>query len=208
MFNLVEVPIIKDLRLTKPLTYWSHVLDEVSMEWFDKDGFELTSLEQFIYVMNDIKLNGHLRNLCAQHTWFTLPENNGFDLDHSMILYRFKLDNELLNQVKYKSAEKPLLKKLLHIKPKYGLDFDLNWLGDDEPLEVFHFEYDTNSFDEFLKTKQELEHIIMNTDWFAFKDMLLRNQDLWKPLKGFAQNNWKARQLGFDKAETLEKVWQ
>ena len=89
--------------------------------------------------------------------------------------------------------------------PKWGFDFALEYYDESEYFEVLHFEYDYNNYEEAEYCKNRIEAKINDTDWKDFALLLKKKKDQWISLKGFEQNNFKAKLWGLMKAEDTVK---
>jgi len=176
--------------------------------FYDKDGFELTSLEKEYYSVSGFRdyLKNFLNHICFQEQWFELRTNKNFILDHSLILHRCSFKGDAKQQLQDNLKKLPKLSYLLQCPTKWGLDFSLDYVSNNgELVEVLHIEYDTKSYNEFLNYKLYFENFVQTTDWNYFANFLLKKKNEWAHLVGFDQNNWKARQLGFKQAEITHK---
>lgn len=180
-----------------------------NLKYFDKDGFELTPLERVIYDYHAVPINDHLNNHCNQLDWFVQKDNpvKGVVLDHAMILHRFAVGGLLREQLERVVDIAPVFHKILQIKPKWGLDFNLDYYDELGPLELFHVEFDTRDYEEAYVQKTVIENFILSMDWMYVVERLRATEDEWKNLSGMKQNDWKAKFLGFDKAEQTQKAW-
>ena len=78
---------------------------------------------------------------------------------------------------------------------------------DGEMFEVLHIECDFNDFNEFRDKLYEFEYRINRMDFEDSARRIWRARDEWRHLKGFTQNDWKAKYLlGWDKSEYTEKA--
>lgn len=186
----------------------SSFLDTKNVWYYDKDGFELTKLEQEFYKVSGfgIFLNDCLNHCCWQEPWFELSDNN-FILDHSLVLHRCSFTGDARQQLLESVKKVPRLSYLLKSLSKWGLDFNLDYIDNEGKLtEVIHIEVDMKNYHDFLQRKEELENFVLSTDWKHVYKFLDLNRNKWECLVGFEQNDWKARQLGFKKAEITHKA--
>jgi hypothetical protein len=180
------------------------VINEQYIRYFDNDGFELSYLEQEYYRENNINLTSCLNHVCDQKVWLE-GSSNGLKIDHALILHRWEFQGEAREQlIKYKHRF-PELNKYLMLKPKWGIDFALEYYDNDNAIEVMHFENDYPTYGAALQAKNYFEAKILSTDWIDFAKFLIRNKDKWQHLKGMTQNDWKASHWGLNKAEETIK---
>ena len=181
-----------------------------SMKFFDKDGYELNKLEQLYYEANDVNVSEKHLYHTANHLWWILPEENlkiGPVLDHSLINTRWSYAGEAREQILDHLSNNPLLKKLLDIKPKFGIDFSLDWIDEDSCFELFHIELDRFNRDEIQRYKQKAERIILNTDWKSAGLGVKSRISEWFNLSSDDQSDWKARHFGWHRAFDNRKVY-
>jgi len=204
-------------RLLNPfLTETPVCFEEVSEEkftehnvlYYDKDGFELTLLEQEFYYSSGYRrfMTNCLNHSCWQQPWMEISHNN-FILDHALILHRCAFIDKAKEQLVKFLKKIPRLAYLLKCPVKWGLDLSLDFVDNNGNLtEVIHIEIDTKHYHEFLSQKEKLQTLVLSTDWEHFYKFLDQHRKKWDRLEGFDQNNWKARHLGFKKAESTLKA--
>jgi hypothetical protein len=188
----------------------SKAVDNILLEdfiYYDKDGFELNRAEQKFYAeMNYPVHHNILNHTCWQEPWFELTDTTKLLLDHSMFLCRCNYDQEALAQLHYLSKQLPQVNFVIRTKAKWGFDFALDAVVDNNVFEVIHIEYDHNDYDYFCDRMTQFANTVLQTDWIHAADNIWKNRDQWQHLKGFAQNDWKAQfLLGWSKAEYTEK---
>ena len=196
-----------DLDLSLKLRVSNDVINEQYIRYFDNDGFELSFLEQEYYRENNIKLSSQLNHPCCQKEWFICKDER-FKVDHSLLLQRYYFVGEAELQLLSKKEKFPQLNKYLRLKPKWGLDFALEFYDNNHAIEVIHIEMDYNNYYAALEAKAKLEEKILNTDWYHFTDSLKFKKLQWQHLPGMEQNDWKARHWGLNKAEFTQKAFQ
>lgn len=210
MFTVLEVPLDKNPSCTNTINAcW---LSRDSVKYFDKDGFELTPLEQKYYEANGFKNkigSGCLYHTCWQEPWFYLNREDNFLIDHTMILHRCDFKEDALIQLYKYNKRLPQLNYLIQCKQKWGIDFSLDYydVDTDKIYEVIHIEQDTSNFNEFVELKSNFESFVLNTDWNHAVKILLKQKDKWQSLEGMESNDWKAKFFGYNKAEiTLKSI--
>lgn len=177
-----------------------------SVDYFDKDGFELTELEQEYYMVNRLPVSSILNHYCSQQPWFIMAEVNKFILDHSIVLHRCNFEEHAREQLIFYKPNHPKLTYLLQCKQKWGLDFCLDYFDGEEMYEVIHIETDFFTLEECTAYKENIEKFVLATDWENAAKQLILKKDEWFSLTGFAQNDWKAKYFGFPKAELTHKA--
>lgn len=198
--NFIESPVITT-RIADSL------FTEKNIQYFDNDGFKPNLLEKEYYAAQGIRLEDCLGFHGARYTWCTISDMPNFILDHSMILTRCSYGGDALAQLKHHSKQFPYLKKYLLAKPKWGLDFALEYFDENTYIEVLHIEQDYNTYEKAQQAKAEFEYRILSTDWISFTRNIVNKRIEWEKLQGMARNDWKAREWGLKKAETTLKAF-
>jgi hypothetical protein len=177
-----------------------------SIIYYDKDGFELTTLEVEYYRKNKIYLSNCLNNTACQKPWMLLTNNDSrLSIDHSMLLERYSYAGDALDQLIQHSSRILGLHRLIATKFKWGIDFSLDYIANDEVTDVIHIEIDSQHLDKMLEVKHKTETILLNTDWVNGAKTLRQLKHKWIDLEGHAQSDWKARYFGFPYAENVRK---
>jgi hypothetical protein len=178
---------------------------------FDKDGYEVpTPLEHLHYEANGIELNREIQfHIAPVQEWYRDIEQSehGLVLDHCMLLTRYAFDGEAREQIKKVCVNRPILQKLLNIKPKWGIDFSLDYVTHDVVMEVIHIEQDFDNVEEAYDAKERLEHIINNTDWYEGAMRLYQRKDEWINLSSDDHSDYKAQFFGWERAFDNKKVF-
>lgn len=209
MFKLNNIEVHRNPTCTHTVN--SKHFSSESLKYFDKDGFELTPLEQHYYnasgYQNKIG-SGCLYNTCWQEPWFTLEDSNDFIIDHSMVLHRCDFTGDAAIQLYEHNKKLPQLNYLINCKKKWGLDFSLDYVDVDSNkiYEIIHIEQDSNNYEQFLELKDKFENFVLFTDWNKAAKVLLKQKEKWLNLNGMAQNDWKAKFFGYSQAESIIKT--
>ena len=175
--------------------------------YYDKDGFELNRAEQKYYQICGYKLDHTLNHHAYQVPWYTSSDPT-LIVDHSLILYRCGYRGDAERQLRALKESIPQTSLMLMTKPKWGFDFALDSIDQDGNIfEVLHIEYDTINYDEFVQELNSVQLQIDNIDWHSASKAILEHREDWQYLRGFAQNDWKARYLlNWQRAEYTEKT--
>ena len=178
---------------------------------FDKDGYEVPApLELEYYKSNNVIMNTEIQyHIAPVQEWFTDTEKSehGLVLDHCMILTRYALAGEAREQLEEVAKNRPIVNKLLSIKPKYGIDFSLDYVTHDVIMEVIHIEQDFTTLEEANEAKEKLEHIIDTTDWYQGVVDLQRKKHEWETLSSDDHSDYKAQFFGWHRAFDNKKVF-
>lgn len=203
MFKLSNHQLIQDITCSSidDLAI-SYLLNDI--EYFDKDGYELTPLEKYFYHISGFWLNSFLYKQFLGFPWLSLDHNNIF-IDHSMALMRCDFTGAARQTIEMLRPKNRKLSYLLQIKRKWGFDIDINCYKDDSIFEVLHLEYDTYEYQQALDIKQELETYFLSCDIDDVAEKIWQKRDTWQKLHGYNQNFWKAKYLGFKFSEDTRK---
>lgn len=195
--------------LTKPIERLQ--VETLPFKDFDKDGYEVpTPLEYLHYEINGINLNREIQyHIAPVQEWYTDTESSehGLVLDHCMLLTRYAFAGEAKELIKQVSRHRPILQKLLNIKPKWGIDFSLDYVTHDIVMEVIHIEQDFDNIEEAEQAKAKLEHIIDTTDWYDGAMQLWKRKDEWINLSSDDHSDYKAQFFGWHRAFDNKKVF-
>jgi len=195
--------------LTKPIQQLD--AETLPLRDFDKDGYEVPApLELAYYKSNNVIMNTEIQyHIAPVQEWFTDTENSehGLVLDHCMILTRYALAGEAREQLEEVAKNRPIVNKLLSIKPKYGIDFSLDYVTHDVIMEVIHIEQDFTTLEEANEAKEKLEHIIDTTDWYQGVVDLQRKKHEWETLSSDDHSDYKAQFFGWHRAFDNKKVF-
>lgn len=193
-----------DLYLTKPIQ-----CNRPAFECFDKDGFDLTMFEALCYEVNGFPIDRSANRLVCRHKWIRSIPTYQVKIDHSYICSRFGFKGELAEQIDELAFHHnmPELRKLLQIRPKMGIDINLEWeYGEDgRVMDLFHYEEDFIEGDPRLRI-EHLEKLITETEWDVIAEELNETREEWEYLTGDDQNDHKARLVGLERAYKTYKV--
>jgi hypothetical protein len=187
-------PIPNDLLLFEHLNY------------FDRDGYELTVLERSIHNHFGIPLGHCLNHTSVCDNWVYQTHECSIVLDHSLISHRYSYEGEARKQIEILCHKRPELKKLLAIKSKYGIDFSFDYIDENNCFELIHIEYDSYNYDDIHNAAIKLSSIIMNTDFKQLAFSLIDEKEKWEKLNSDDQSNYKAKRFGFKRAFNNQKA--
>lgn len=181
----------------------------LSMDFFDRDGFELNELEQALYRRNMIDIGEQHLNHTANHIkWIEHDANDDprIMIDHSCLQQRHDYIGEGREELQIASNHRRELKKLLAIVPKWGIDFNIDYVGE-TVMELFHIEVDRRSYDDIMDQKYLAERLILRTDWVNVANIFHKKRDQWEHLPADDQIEWKVNYLGWPRVYDTRKVF-
>jgi hypothetical protein len=187
------------------------LVDTLPLKDFDKDGYEVPALlERAYYEAQGIQLNHEIQyHIAPVKPWYLDEEDSEQELvlDHCMLLQRFALGGEAKLQVEETIEARPILQKLLSIKPKWGIDFSLDYVSKDIVMEVIHIEQDFDNLEQAQEAKMKLENIIEKTDWLDGAKQLIKRKAEWINLSSDDHSDYKAQFFGWHRAFDNLKVF-
>ena len=213
---------MKDLTLTDATFdsngYWVKPIPEYyrlsarDVDLFDQNGYDLTDIEKIFALLNNNKAKTHRDHRFAlKQDWLIQisSKDEGALLNHSLLFERKGYSGEALEQLQRWAQDLPLLNKITSIRPKWGLDFSMDWVDrKGNAFEILHWEYDGFNHDEILAVKQQFETTVLNIDWDDAGIQLLKRKDQWHHLDFFSQSDWKCNFFGVEKERFKMIIWK
>lgn len=195
-----EVPLASE----KPLVYYVADL-------YDQNGYDLSYTEQlYCNVNHGHKENHRAHKVALRKKWFEQSyKNEGAVLNHAMLFERKGYAGAAREQLQQWAKTYPAYYKLLNIKPKWGLDFSMDYYDSQgNTLEVLHWEYDGFDYNEINQIKQKMEPILLSIDWDDGAKQLIKKKDEWYSLDFFAQSEYKCNYFGICHERWKMVVWE
>jgi len=197
---------------------WHHPIAKLTflptpedVELFDQNGYDLTRIEQHYASSNKTDFENHRSHIVAlKKPWFKTADNliEGTVLNHSLLFERKGYAGLALNQLTHWAQELPLLHKVIAMRPKWGLDFSMDYVDrKGNAFEVLHWEWDSFNYDEIQSVKAQVEPLLLNTDWTDAAEQLLKRKSEWFDLDFFAQSDWKCKYFGIIKERFKMVIW-
>lgn len=208
-----------DLSVTKnqfnPDGYWHDrmakllyipIADDIDL--FDQNGYDLTVIEQH-YAGNNCKTHRSHR-MALKQDWIVQPAKiSGAVLNHSLLFERKGYTGDALEQLKFWARELPLINKVIAIRPKWGLDFSMDYVDyAGNAFEVLHWEYDGFDYSEIQTIKEKVESVLIGIDWDDAGKSILLHKDEWHQLDFFAQSEWKCKYFGIVNERFKMVIWK
>lgn len=209
------------LKLTdnkfNPNPYWEVPLDSqkplpyVIPDLFDQNGYDLCLTEQLFADKNLQKGSSHRSHRVAiRSNWFEQDyRNEGAVLNHALLFERKGYVGAAREQLQEWAKTYPAYHKMLNIKPKWGLDFSMDYYDSQgNTLEVLHWEYDGFDHDEINEVKEKMEPILLSIDWDDGAKQLIKKKDEWYNLDFFRQSDYKCNYFGICHERWKVVVWE
>jgi hypothetical protein len=198
--------------------YWDQPMSKLvfkptaeDVDLFDQNGYDLTRIEQLFAESNDTITQQHRQHRTAiKVPWFTQKQSlEGAVLNHSLLFERKGYTGVALEQLKQWARELPLLHKIISIRPKWGLDFSMDYVDRaGNAFEILHWEYDGFSHEEICAVKAAVEPTINNIDFEQAAQDLIKYKDKWHHLDFFDQSDWKCNYFGIPKERFKMVIWK
>jgi hypothetical protein len=212
---------VNDLSLsTNKLTidgYWQRPINKTlffptiaDVALFDQNGYDLTNLEQMYAYQNLTTAQAHRYHHALKYDWFTQAEKNCFAvLNHSLLFERKAYTGLARQQLLYWSKTNPLVHKLLALRPKWGLDFSMDYVNQSgDVFEILHWEYDGFDYEEVQVRKLQIQAKFAAIDWDDAGEEILKNKDQWHHLDFFEQSAWKCNYFGIPQERFKMVAWE
>ena len=201
-----------------PNGYWDKPVEKLmfnptheDVALFDQNGYDLTDLEKHYAYSNWNKPKKHREHRVAlKQPWFEQEYKiEGAVLNHSLLFERKGYKGAALEELTYWAKELPLIHKVIALKPKWGLDFSMDWVDrKGNAFEVLHWEWDSFNYEEIEAVRQTVEPILKSIDWTDAGHNILATKDQWHHLDFFAQSDWKCSYFGIPKEKFKMVAWQ
>lgn len=211
---------MQDLTVTgnqfNPNPYWEVPVynDEVppyeTPDLFDQNGYDLCTVEKLFCHANKGWYEAHRHHRAAiRQAWLEQPyKNEGAVLNHALLFERKGYTGRALEQLKQWAKVHPAYYRLINIKPKWGLDFSMDYYDSEgNTFEVLHWEYDGFDFNEINDKKQLVEQQLAQMDWDDCAKEILKRKDEWYNLDFFAQSDYKCNFFGIGSERWKMVVW-
>ena len=201
-----------------PKGYWDQPISKIlfmptieDVALFDQNGYDLTVIEQHFAYSNCTKFKQHRAHIRAlKQDWFTQCQTiTGPVLNHSLLFERKGYSGPALDELKQWARDMPLLHKITAMRPKWGLDFSMDYVDHaGNAFEVLHWEWDSFDYTEIEAVRKEIEPVLLKIDWQQAAQDLLKYKQQWHHLNFFDQSDWKCNFFGIPKERFKMVIWR
>ena len=201
-----------------PNGYWDKPVEKIvylptaeDVALFDQNGYDLTELEKHYAYSNWCKPKKHREHRTAlKQPWFTQDLTlEGAVLNHSLLFERKAYTGAALNELTHWAKELPLLNKIIAMRPKWGLDFSMDYVDRaGNSFEILHWEWDSFNYEEICAVKSKIEPVLSNINWNQAAHDLIKYKDNWHSLSFFEQSDWKCNFFGIPKEQFKMVIWK
>lgn len=195
----------------KPVEKILYVPTHSDLDLFDQNGYDLTQLEKHYAYSNHAKPKLHRDHIHAlKWDWFIQDHKlEGAILNHSLLFERKAYAGQALVELTHWARELPLIHKVLALRPKWGLDFSMDYVDrEGNAFEVLHWEWDSFDYEEICAVKESVEPVLLAIDWDDAADSILKHKADWHHLDFFAQSAWKCNFFNIPKERFKMVSWQ
>jgi hypothetical protein len=196
---------------TQPVAKLTYIPTSEDVALFDQNGYDLTEIEKHFASSNMAGADSHRCHRTAiKQPWFRQSHTiEGAHLNHSLLFERKGYTDSALEQLTRWAQELPLLHKIIAMRPKWGLDFSMDYVDrQGNAFEVLHWEWDSFDYDEIAAVKTSVEPVLASIDWNAAAQEILKRKDQWHHLDFFAQSAWKCDYFGITRERFKMVAWQ
>lgn len=182
-----------------------------TVDTFDQNGFDLTDLEILYAKKMDLQIKKvRHTHFVLKDDWFTAePTDRGCHINHAVIFERKGFADAAKEQMVELADRCPLIHKVLQIKPKWGLDFSVDYADSQgNVFEVLHWEWDTFDFEEIQQKKKQMDIFLLSQNWDKMARQLLEKKAEWHNLGFFEQSAYKTDFFGIEKERFKMVIWK
>ena len=179
-----------------------------SVDLFDQNGYHLTKAEQAFLGYNGYQPIERRHEDCLRYDWIKWDKREGAHINHSDLFERKGFSSNALEQLHACAEINPMLYKLIKMKPKWGIDISIDYVSEDAVFEVFHYEWDSFSYDLVTEKKLEIEKFILSLDWDDVAIELWKKRDQWYNLDFFEQTKWRTDYFGLSPEKFKNVIWE
>lgn len=179
------------------------------LDKFDQTGYDLCELEQkYAEVNTDIVTNMRYRKSIRKE-WLDFDlVDRGAHINHADLYERKGFSGYALEQINHWAPCCPILYKLSKIKGKWGIDISIDYADNKgNVFELFHYEWDDFELGSVQDKKEQIEKILLDTDWDDVALKKLARKDEWAHLNFFEQSKWTTKFLGLPEERFKLNPW-
>lgn len=184
-------------------------LEDVAI--FDQNGYDMCPVElEYAKTNGFIHSNHRVSHIALRQEWMTHePVTIGAHFNHCNLFERKGYAGEARQQLYTWSKHNALVWKIIKIRPKWGLDFSVDYADNDgNVFEVLHWEWDSFDYHEVREKRDKYEPFLLSTDWDDAAKQLLKRKDEWHSLDFFAQSEWKCNYFGIEPEQFKMVLWE
>ena len=207
--KVLQTELSRDGYWNKPINDGNPLLNPEAVAMFDQNGYNLTYLEkEYAAVNGNPEIRRSSETVLRQDWMVTEYVNEGVHINHCDLFERKGYTGGALVELEKFSELNPLLWKLIKLKPKWGIDFSVDFVDrKGNVFEVFHYEWDHFDYSEVMEKKEKIEDLALFTDWNDVAKKLYDRKDEWAYLDFFAQSKWKTDYFNLEPEKFKDVIW-
>lgn len=178
-----------------------------SVQHFTQNGYDLCALEQEYAAVNLSPTEKVRWRTAIKQPWLTHQNTGTVHVNHADLYERKGYHGEALAQLNQYASRMPILYKIIHMKPKWGIDISIDHADKHGAYEVFHYEWDDFDYAAVLHKKMQIQQLVLSIDWEDFAKTLWKIRDRWWHLDYIAQSKFKTDLLGIEPERYKLTVW-
>lgn len=202
---------------TEPISAIKHLSKKTLYDMcslFDQNGYKMTTVEQMYCTVNFPTKSSLYRDRSDEISWH-VPwmtqefKEEGAILNHCFLFERKGFAGDAYKELAELAEKYPILYKVLRIRPKWGLDFSIDYVDrDGNVFEIVHWEWDTFEFNEIVRKKNDAEKIISKIDFDEQAKKLLEDKDKWWGMSFKEQSDYKCESVGLSSERFNDVIWE
>ena len=192
-----------------PVKDYEPTLEHIQL--FDQNGYDMCPVElEFAITNNFIHSNHRSSHIALRQEWMThASRTSGAHFNHCNLFERKGYTGDAKEQLINWAADNALIWKIIKIRPKWGLDFSIDYADDQgNVFEVLHWEWDSFDYDEVRSKRNKYEPMLLSTDWDFAAKQLLAKKDEWYHLGFFEQSEYKCKYFGIEPEQFKMVLWE
>ncbi len=200
-----------------PNGYWTSPIEERpeyfldgATDLFDQNGYAMTPIEKRYYLANArAGTELHRTKEVLRPPWMEWDRTEGPHFNHCCLFERKSLAGEAREQLERWARKNPMLWKVAKLRPKWGIDVSIDYVDrEGNVFEVFHYEWDAFTYEPVQAKKEEIEQMVLATNWVAAAQEILDRKDEWHHLGFFEQSNWRCEFFGVEPERFKLVAWE
>lgn len=179
------------------------------LDKFDQTGYDLCELEQQYADINTDTVTNMRYRKSIRKEWLEFDVlDRGAHINHADLYERKSFAGYALEQINHWAPTCPILYKLSKLRAKWGIDVSIDYADNKgNVFEVFHYEWDDFVLANVQEKKEEIEQILLNTDWDDVSKAKLARKDEWSHMNFVEQSQWTTEFLGLPEERFKLNPW-
>jgi len=209
MLRLLPAKFNQSARFKRPVNDLLYT-DQRALTLFDQNGYALTKLEQEHAISNGVQLDEHQHEQWSiRKPWMNDGNRNyGPHLNHCCLFERWGFEGEALDKLEIHAITNPLLFKLIKLKPKWGIDFSMDYVDHTGIVfEIYHMEWDSFVLEEADEMRIKVQQLVKNTDWSEKAKQMWQMRAEWIDLPYDKMSDWKCDFLNAPRERYKMAIW-